>query len=39
MKYGIVGFTAWVLTSKYKMIHIFKKSGYSMKYRIEGDLY
>ena len=38
-KYGITGFTAWVLADNNRMIHIFKKSGYPMKYRIEGDLY
>ncbi len=38
-KYGITKFTAWVLTDNNKMMHIFKKSGYPMKYRIEGDLY
>ncbi|MBS7614239.1 GNAT family N-acetyltransferase [Candidatus Bathyarchaeota archaeon] len=37
-KYGITGFTAWVMANNNKMIHIFKKSGYQMKYRIEGDL-
>ncbi|MEM2129600.1 MAG: GNAT family N-acetyltransferase [Candidatus Bathyarchaeia archaeon] len=37
-KYGITGFTAWVMANNNKMIHIFRKSGYQMKYRIEGDL-
>ncbi|MCW4027110.1 MAG: GNAT family N-acetyltransferase, partial [Candidatus Bathyarchaeota archaeon] len=39
MKNGLAGFTAWVLTSNAGMMHIFKKSGYPIKYRIEGDLY
>jgi acyl-CoA hydrolase/GNAT superfamily N-acetyltransferase len=38
-KHRITGFTAWVLADNNRMIHIFKKSGYPMKYRIEGDLY
>jgi len=36
---GITGFTAWVLTSNARMMHIFKKQGRPTKYRIEGDLY
>ena len=36
---GLSGFTAWVLTNNASMMHIFKKSGYPIKYRIEGDLY
>jgi len=36
---GLAGFTAWVLTSNTAMMHIFKKSGYPVKYRIEGNLY
>jgi acyl-CoA hydrolase/RimJ/RimL family protein N-acetyltransferase len=38
-KYGITEFTAWVLKDNNRMIHIFRKSGYQMKYGIEGDLY
>jgi acyl-CoA hydrolase/GNAT superfamily N-acetyltransferase len=38
-EHRIAGFTAWVLSDNGKMIHILKKSGYPMKYRIEGDLY
>jgi RimJ/RimL family protein N-acetyltransferase len=37
--YGMAGFTAWVLSDNRRMIHILKKSGYPMKYIIEGDLY
>jgi len=36
---GFEGFTAWVLTDNTKMMHIFKKLGYPVKYRIEGNLY
>jgi len=36
---GFEGFTAWVLTDNTKMMHIFKKLGYPVKYRIEGSLY
>ncbi len=38
-KYGITKFTAWVLKDNNRMFHIFRKSGYQMKYGIEGDLY
>jgi len=38
-KYGITGFTAWVLADNKRMIHILKKSGYPLKYGVEGDLY
>jgi len=38
-KRGLDGFTAWVLTDNSRMMHIFKKSGYPTRYRIEGDLY
>jgi len=38
-KKGFEGFTAWVLTDNTKMMHIFKKLGYPVKYRIEGSLY
>lgn len=36
---GISTFTAWVSTDNYRMMHIFRKCGYPMKYRIEGNLY
>jgi len=36
---GITGFTAWVLTSNARMMHILKKAGHPMKYGMEGDLY
>jgi len=38
-KKGFEGFTAWVLADNTKMMHIFKKLGYPVKYRIEGSLY
>jgi len=38
-KKGLTGFTAWVLTSNTRMTHIFRKYGYPMEYRVEGDLY
>lgn len=38
-KKNFEGFTAWVLTNNTKMMRIFKKLGYPVKYRIEGDLY
>ncbi len=38
-KNGLAGFTAWVLTNNVRMMHILKKFGYPVKYRIEGDLY
>jgi len=38
-KKGFEGFTAWVLIENTKMMHIFKKLGYPIKYRIEGNLY
>lgn len=38
-KKGLRGFTAWVLTSNARMMHIFKKYGCSVKYRVEGDFY
>ena len=33
------GFTAWVLTSNASMMHIFKKLGYKIGYRMEGNVY
>ncbi len=39
MRNGLTGFTAWVLANNASMMHIFKRSGYPIKYRIEGDLY
>jgi len=38
-KRGLAGFTAWVMMDNNRMMHIFKKSGYPMRYRIEGNLY
>jgi len=38
-KRGLAGFTAWVLADNSRMMHIFKKSNYPMRYRIEGNLY
>jgi len=38
-KKGFEGFTAWVLIDNTKMMHIFKKLSYPIKYRIEGNLY
>jgi len=38
-KKGFEGFTAWVLIENTKMMHIFKKLSYPIKYRIEGNLY
>ncbi|MEM1515426.1 MAG: hypothetical protein QXH24_05190 [Candidatus Bathyarchaeia archaeon] len=35
---GIKTFTAWVLIDNAKMIHILKKPGYPIKYRVEGNL-
>jgi len=36
---GLAGFTAWVMADNSRMMHIFKKSDYQMRYRIEGNLY
>ncbi|MEM2557231.1 MAG: GNAT family N-acetyltransferase [Candidatus Bathyarchaeia archaeon] len=36
---GIRRFTAWVLIENTRMMHIFKKSGYPLRYRVEGNLY
>ena len=38
-KCGLDGFIAWMLADNRRMMHILKKSGYPMRYRIEGDLY
>ena len=38
-KRGLDGFIAWMLADNRRMMHILKKSGYSMRYRIEGNLY
>jgi len=38
-KRGLTGFTAWVSINNSRMMHIFKKCGYPMRYKIEGDLY
>ena len=38
-KRGIKSFTAWILLENTKMMHILRKSGYPMRYRIEGNLY
>jgi len=38
-KHGLAGFTAWVMMDNERMMHIFKKSGYPIRYRIEGNLY
>ncbi len=36
---GIKSFTAWVLLENTRMMHILRKSGYPLRYRIEGNLY
>jgi len=38
-KKNLEGFTAWVLKSNVKMMHIFKKLGYPVMYQVEGELY
>jgi len=38
-KRGLSGFTAWVMMDNDRMMHIFKKSKYPIRYRIEGNLY
>lgn len=38
-KHRLAGFTAWVMIDNKRMMHIFKKSSYPMRYRIEGTLY
>jgi len=38
-KRGLTGFTAWVMIDNDRIMHIFKKSGYPMRYRIEGNIY
>ncbi|MEM2559837.1 MAG: GNAT family N-acetyltransferase [Candidatus Bathyarchaeia archaeon] len=36
---GIKTFTAWVLVENAKMMHILRKSGYPMRYRVDGNLF
>jgi len=36
---GFESLTAWVLVDNTKMMHIFRKLGYPIKYRIEGNVY
>jgi len=36
---GFEAFTAWVLSTNDRMMHVFKKLGYDVKYRLEGDVY
>ncbi len=36
---GFDGFTAWVLATNTGMMHIFKKLGHRVEYRMEGDVY
>jgi len=36
---GLAGFAAWVMMDNDRMMHIFKKSKYPVRYRIEGNLY
>jgi len=38
-KRGFKGFTAWVLTENAPMLHIFKKLGCDVRYRMEGNVY
>ena len=38
MQQGLSGFTAWIMRDNSRMMHILKKSGYPMKYRVEGNL-
>jgi len=38
-KKGLSGFTAWVSVNNNRMMHVFKKCGYPMRYKIEGDLF
>jgi GNAT superfamily N-acetyltransferase len=38
-KKGVTGFTAWVSTNNTRMMHVFKKCGYPMRFKVEGDLY
>jgi acyl-CoA hydrolase/GNAT superfamily N-acetyltransferase len=38
-KKGLTGLTAWVSINNSRMMHIFRKCGYPMRYKIEGDLY
>ncbi len=36
---GFEGFTAWVLSDNDRMMHVFKKLGYDVQYRLEGNVY
>lgn len=36
---GFAGLKAWVLVENARMMHLFKKCGYSTKYRIEDNVY
>ncbi|MEM2878225.1 MAG: GNAT family N-acetyltransferase [Candidatus Hadarchaeales archaeon] len=38
-KKGIKSFIAWVAVNNAKMMHIFKKCGHPMRYKVEGNLY
>ncbi|RLG96039.1 hypothetical protein DRO37_00380 [Candidatus Bathyarchaeota archaeon] len=38
-KRGLNGFIAWVMIDNKRMMHIFRKSGHQIRYRIEGNLY
>jgi len=38
-KQGLDGFIAWVMVDNERMMHIIKKSGYPVRYRIDGNLY
>jgi len=36
---GLTGFTAWVMRDNSRMMHVFKKSGHLVQYRLEENLY
>ncbi|HDM88486.1 MAG TPA: GNAT family N-acetyltransferase [Candidatus Bathyarchaeota archaeon] len=38
-KRGLNGFVAWVMIDNKRMMHIFRKSGHQIRYRVEGNLY
>ena len=38
-KRGLNGFIAWVMIDNKRMMHIFRKSGHQIRYRVEGNLY
>ena len=38
-KRGLNGFIAWMLADNRRMMHILKRSGYPIRYKIEGDIY